>query len=64
MISNRSSIAEKEKLVGSWDYPWPEMLSLYQQFRDSRLNKAEDDSERNAIQAEYEQRVNRMITKR
>jgi hypothetical protein len=64
MISNRSSLEEKEKLIASWDFPWNELLSQYQQSRDIRLKSAEDDGERNAIEAEYEQRINRMITKR
>lgn len=61
MISNRLSLKEREKIIGSWDFPWPELLSVYQQSRDSRLEHADDDSKRDVIKAEYERSIDRII---
>jgi len=56
---------EKEKIVETWPYPWPEYASLLRRFRDESL-KAPDRSpdERREIQGEYERELNRLFERK
>lgn len=58
------TLGEVEKIIEGWPHPWPELLSLYKQFRDDKLDHALDDAERTRATDEYEGRVMRMVHER
>jgi len=57
---NTLTLEQKERLLASWPYPWPELLHLAQVIRDERLNRMDDPgTERSIILSEYADRMNR-----
>jgi len=53
-----------EKTIAIWPHPWPELLGLYQRFRDEKLDNARSDEERTEATDEYKQWLLRVITER
>jgi hypothetical protein len=54
--------AEKEKIVHSWPFPFPEYLELLGWSRDEKLKSpGRTEDEKRNIEAEYEEKLNRML---
>jgi hypothetical protein len=57
--------AGKEKIVQTWPFPYPQYLELLIWSRDQRLNSpACTEEDKREIEAEYEQKLNRMFAER
>jgi hypothetical protein len=59
-----TNLTEIENTIKTWPHPWPELLGLYQRFRDESLDHALNDDERKQATDEYRERLLRMITER
>ena len=49
---------EKEGIIESWPFPWPDLLHVLKTTRDESLKTAEDEADKQRIVARYEQHVN------
>jgi hypothetical protein len=59
------TISEKEKLVKTWPFPYPEYQALLAWSRDQQLKRPGCTEEnKREIEAEYEQKLNRMCPER
>jgi hypothetical protein len=52
---------ERENRVLGWPEPWPELLSVYQKAKAEALDAATSESEKMAIENQYEHRVNMLL---
>jgi hypothetical protein len=56
--------AQKETIVQSWPYPFPEYLALLRWTRDEKLKSAgRDEDDKRKIETDYEEKLNRMFVR-
>jgi hypothetical protein len=61
MNQNQLILEEKEQIIASWRFPFPDYLNIIKISRNDRLALAQSDEKRNELHAEYEDKVNRLI---
>jgi hypothetical protein len=55
------SLAELEKAMKSWPYPWPEYLELMQKVRDESVTRATTDQAKDKAMDGYSERLNGIL---
>ena len=57
--------ADKEQIVESWPFPYPEYLGMLAWSRDQRLNSpACTEEDKREIEADYERKLDRILASR